>query len=111
MTEEQLIHISMINSFNVITGRNNPDEIMDSAVSVFAHIPKEDPPFELIEMMIEYFTAFEMFEKCFELSIIMREMYTPDGKPREQLCECTLPEIVEYSRKMVCGYCNKKLKK
>ncbi len=111
MTQEQMIHIGMINSFNVITGRNNPEEIMTSAVSLFAHLPDDEPPFELLEMMIEYFSAFEMFEKCFELALIMEEKYTPDGKLKEELCECTLPEIVEYSRNMTCGNCKKKLKK
>lgn len=111
MTQEQLIHIGMINSFNVITGRNNAEEIMGSSVSLFAHIPDDDPPFELLEMMIEYFTAFEMFEKCFELALVMEEMYTPDGRRKEHICECTQPEIVEYSRNMTCGKCKKKLKK
>jgi hypothetical protein len=111
MTQEQMIHIGMINSFNVITGRNTIEEIISSDVNLFAHAPDQEPPFELLEMMIEYFSAFEMFEKCIELNLIMNEQFTPDGKPREEVCECTTPEIKEYSRKMYCQTCNKRLKK
>jgi len=111
MTQEQMIHIGMINSFNVITGKNTMQEILNSDVSLFAHAPDEDPPFELFEMMIDYFSAFEMFEKCVEIVLVMEENFNRDGTRKEIGCECTQPLITEYSRKMFCGNCKKRLKK
>lgn len=111
MTQEQIIHVSMINSFNVITGRNTFEEIIRSDVSVFAHSPDEDIPLELLELMIDYFASFEMFEKCSELIDYKNENYNTDGTIKYNGCECILPEITDYSRNMCCGHCNKRLKK
>jgi hypothetical protein len=111
MKQEQIIHIGMINSFNVITGRNTYDEIINSDVNVFAHAPDEEPPFELIKLMIEYFSSFEMFEKCIELTLYLEDNFNQDGSSREEKCECILPVIQGYSKKMYCKNCNKRLKR
>jgi hypothetical protein len=101
----------MINSFNVITGRNSFEEILNSDVSLFAHAPEEEPPYELIELMIEYFSSFEMFEKCSELIDYREENYYEDGRIKRSGCECVLPVITTYSKNMYCGKCNKRLKR
>ena len=111
MKQEQIIHIGMINSFNVITGKNTFDEIINSDVNVFAHAPDEEPPAELIQLMIEYFSSFEMFEKCIELTLYLEENFNQDGSSKEEKCDCTLPVIQSYSRKMYCKICNKRLKR
>jgi hypothetical protein len=111
MTQEQMIHIGMINSFNIITGRNTLDEIIKSDVNIFSHAPDEDPPFELVQLMIEYFSSFEMFEKCIELTLYLEDNFNQEGLPKEERCECILPVIQEYSRKMYCGKCSKRLSK
>lgn len=111
MTQEQMIHVSMINSFNVITGRNTFDEIINSDVNVFAHPPDEDPSYDLLQFMIEYFSSFDMFEKCAELTEYVVENYNQDGTSKVEMCECILPEIKTYTKKMHCNHCGKRLKK
>lgn len=111
MTQEQLIHIGMVNSFNIITGRNKFEEIIMSDVNILAHSPDEEIDFYSLETMIDYFLALEMFEKCVELTLIMEELFTPDGRPRQERCECSTPEIGAYSRMMFCSACKKRIKK
>jgi hypothetical protein len=41
----------------------------------------------------------------------MEENFNMDGTRKEIGCECTQPLITEYSRKMFCGNCKKRLKK
>lgn len=111
MTNEQLIHIGMLNSFNVITERNTFEEIMESELSMFAHVPDEIPQYEVLVLMVEYFASFEMFEHCIELKDYINLNYHKDGTPKQIGCECPQPVIKSYSRKMYCGACNKRLKR
>jgi hypothetical protein len=41
MTKEQMIHISMVNSYNVITNRATIEEVTNSGVGIFCHSPEE----------------------------------------------------------------------
>jgi len=111
MTQEQMIHVGMVNSFNLITERNTLDEIAMSDVSLFAHIPDEEVPIELVELMIDYFQSYEMFENCKELMDYIDENFDEDGTRIVDECECPQPVIIDYSRKMYCGHCTKRLKK
>ena len=111
MTQEQMIHIGMINSFNLLTERNTLEEIATSDLSLFAHVPDEDAPYELIMLMLDYFKSYEMFENCVELMEYIAIHYNDDGTPIENGCECFQPIITAYSKKMFCGECGKRLKK
>lgn len=111
MTQEQMIHIGMVNSFNLITERNSFEEIVTSDVSLFAHVPDEDIPIDLIMMMVEYFKSYEMFENCVELMAYIAVNFNDDGTPISFGCECSQPLIIDYSKKMFCGSCKKRLKK
>jgi hypothetical protein len=111
MTEEQMIHVGMINSFNVIMGRNTFTDIADSGVNIFAHAPDDEPSFEMLELMLEYFSSFEMFEKCFEIALYMEDNFHKNGTPKELRCECMQPLIESYSKKVYCGTCKKRIKK
>ena len=108
-----MIHIGMVNSFNVITEKNTFEEIVSSDVSLLAHIPENDVPLELIKLMVEYFKSYEMFEHCIELVEYMSLNYNKDGTAIViiESCECPQPLIVDYSKKMFCGNCDKRLKK
>ena len=111
MTQEQLIHVGMINSFNLITERNTLDEIIMSDVSLFAHIPDEDVPLDLIRLMIEYFQSYDMFENCADLMDYAALNYNEDGTRITNDCECPQPVITEYSKNMYCGHCQKRIRK
>ena len=108
MDNHQMIHVGMLNSFNVITGKATFDDVLNAGIGYFAHDPNELSPNSL-EMMIYYFQEHEMFEYCAELKQIYDENYNPDGTPKEQECECYYPMITEYSRKMRCGDCGKRI--
>lgn len=112
MTQEQMIHVGMINSFNLLTERNTLEEIVKSDVSLFAHVPDQDVPIELINLMIDYFKSFEMFECCAELMEYISLNYNDDGtRIMLDICECPQPMITEYGKNMLCGKCNKRLKR
>ena len=111
MTQEQMIHIGMVNSFNLITERNTLEEIGSSDVSLFAHVPDEDIEYELVMLMVDYFKSYEMFEYCADLMEYVELNYNEDGTRIEDGCECPQPLIVTYSKKMFCGVCDKRLKK
>ena len=111
MTEQQQIHIGMINSFNIISGKCSAFEVMSSGVGFFAHIPDEDPDFETVNNMIDYFAEIDMFEKCVELVEYMEANFYEDGSEKITLCECKHPEIVSYSRKVVCANCNNRIRR
>ena len=111
MTQEQMIHVGMINSFNLLTERNTFEEIVTSNLSLFAHVPDEDAPLELIQLMLDYFKSYEMFEYCVDLMEYIANNFNDDGTPIFNECECPQPLITEYSTNMFCGYCDKRLKK
>ena len=111
MTQEQMIHVGMINSFNVITERNTFEEIAMSDLSLFAHVPDEQVPLEWIQLMMDYFKSYEMFEYCADLMEYIGLNFNDDGTRIQDGCECPQPVIKEYSKKMFCGECNKRLRK
>ena len=111
MTKQQTIHVGMINSFNVITDRIHLHDVLDAGIGVFAHIPDEEITPENVKLMIEYFESCEMFENCAELLDYYNENFNDDGSTKEQECNCQLPEIEWYEKKMKCAYCKKRLKR
>jgi hypothetical protein len=110
MTQEQRIHVGMINSFNLITERNTLEEIASSNISLFAHLPDEEIPLELIELMMAYFQSYEMFEYCADLMEYIGSNFNDDGTRIENDCECNQPLITSYSNKTCCGNCKKRLR-
>lgn len=111
MTEQQQVHIGMINSFNIITQRNTIQEIMSSGIGYFAHIPDRDPDFETIEDMILYFSEIEMYEKCIELTLYLDENFNKDRSEKIKRCECDYPDIDNYGYKMRCVKCGNRIRK
>jgi hypothetical protein len=111
MTQEQMIHVGMVNSFNLITERNTLEEIAMSDVSFFTHVPDEEIPIELIQLMIDYFQSYDMFENCVDLMEYIALNYNDDGTRISNDCECPQPVIEKYKRKMYCGRCEKRIRK
>lgn len=110
MNTEQTVHIAMINSFNVLMGKASVNEILDSGIGVFTHIPNDDIDLDLINIMIDYFEDVEMFEHCAMLTNYIGENFNPDGTPKQKLCECALPTIKEYKKNVKCAKCNKAIR-
>lgn len=109
MTEQQKIHVAMLNSYNVITETFTIDEIMDSGVPLFSHIPDEEVSIENINFILYYFQQQEMYEHCVALTDYIEKNFNKDGSSKAEVCECEYPEISEYTKKMKCAKCNKRL--
>jgi hypothetical protein len=111
MNKLQSIHVAMLNSYNLILGKVSIDDIVKSGIAVFAHVP--DDPLEVndIKFVIKYFESIEMFEQCAILLDYINENYNDDGSFKEEDCDCELPDIEEYTIKMKCSKCNKRLRK
>ena len=111
MNKIQAVHVGMINSYNLITGRTTIEEVIQAGIGIFAHVPDEEIDVENIEFIIYYFQDKEMFEYCAELQDYVEENYHPDGTSKEEECDCDLPEIKEYTKKMKCATCDKRIKR
>lgn len=111
MNNTQMMHIGMLNSYNVLVGKASIDEIIKSGIGVFAHVPDEEPSLESINFMLFYFKEMEAYEKCAELHAYIENNYNEDGTPKEKVCECEIPEIDEYVPKVKCAICNLRLKR
>lgn len=110
MTNSQILHIGMINSYNLLLGKASFEEVMTSGVGYLAHIPDEIDASNL-ETMIHYFEELEMFEHCLDLKMLFLEHFHPDGTPRELDCLCDQPLIEKYTPHMRCARCNNRLRK
>ena len=111
MNRDQAVHVGMINSFNLLTGKASFESIVDAGIGVFAHMPDEDIEAKNIEFIIYYFQEQEMFEECAELKEYLNNNYNEDGTPKWTDCECEYPSIKKYSNPMYCAECEKKLKR
>lgn len=106
-----MMHVGMLNSFNVLTGNALIEDVVKSGVGVFAHLPDEEPSLEAIEFMVFYFKEIEMYEKCAKLQKYIEENYNEDGSFKEERCKCEYPEIDAYVPKVKCSICNLRLKR
>jgi hypothetical protein len=109
MTEEQKIYIAMINSYNVITETYTIEEIIESSVPLFSHIPDQELTIDALNFIIYYFQQEEMYEHCLKLKEFAQKYFNEDGTSKIQVCDCSRPLIKNYSKKMECGRCNKRL--
>ena len=111
MNSTQKIHLGMINSFNVLTGKVNMQDIISSGIGIFAHIPDEETALESINFMLFYFKELEMYDKCAKLKEYIEITFNEDGTYKEKCCECEYPEIEEYVLKVKCSICSLRLKR
>lgn len=110
MRESQVIHLGMVNSFNVLTGVVTAEEVINSGAGIFAHSNKEEEAMESVELMIIYFKSFEMYERCARLKQYIEETFNEDGTYKEGYCDCDMPEITQYTSKIKCSICNMRIK-
>lgn len=111
MNSNQVLHVGMVNSYNMIMGKATVDQIVTSGLSVFAHVPDEEIELEDLELMLSYFKTHEMYEYCVDILKYMQENFNPDGSYVHESCECELPTITKYEPKIKCGSCNKRIRK
>lgn len=108
MTKQQALHVGMINSFNIITEQTTIEQVFNSGIDIFAHAPYGNEV-DYINVMINYFEENEMYYHCAVLKKHIEDTYFEDGTRREEECDCEFPEIKEYTLKIKCGHCNKRL--
>lgn len=112
MKQKQLIHIAMINSYNVITGKVDEEVIMETSVAMFAHVPNEELSEKNLASIIKYFESLEMYEHCEELKREYDLRFDELKRPRERECECDYPTILRYNWEQTrCGVCKNLLAK
>lgn len=111
MNENQIVHIGMINSYNVLINKVNIEQIVLMGVGFFSHSQDDKDAKISIEFMIKYFQEIEMYEKCSELKKYIEETFNKDGTFKEALCVCEYPEIEKYTPEVKCSICNMRIKR
>ncbi len=111
MNQNQIVHIGMINSYNVLINKTNIQQIVLSGVGFFSHSQDDKDAKISIEFMIKYFQDIEMYEKCSALKKYIEETFNEDGTFKESLCVCEYPDIKEYSPTPKCSLCNMRMKR
>ena len=111
MTEQQKIHIAMINSFNVILEKATIDDVLDSNLALFSHEFEEELEYDNLIFILKYFEDIEMFDKCSEFKAFIDRTFDNKGQHREKACSCPYPDIKFYEPKIKCSACNMKIKR
>lgn len=111
MRQSQIVHISMINSYNVLINKVNIEHIVLSGLPFFSHAKDEEDAKLSIEFMITYFQDIEMYEKCSELKKYIEETFDNDGNYKEALCSCEYPDIKTYVANPKCSVCGSIIKR
>lgn len=111
MTKEQVMHISMINSYNLLTGKAKIENIIYSGIGLFSVMPNNDATEEELDAMIYYFESVDMFEHCSEIIDYKYKEFNPDGSHKHDNCNCDMPLIESYPLLMSCGRCKGRLRK
>jgi hypothetical protein len=108
MKQNQMVHIGMLNSYNVLINNISMSDIALSGLNVFSHSQQEKDAKVSIEFMIKYFQDIEMYEKCSELQKYIDENFDEQGNFKEH-CNCEYPDIKEYGAMPKCLICKGRL--
>jgi hypothetical protein len=111
MTKDQAIHVSMINSMNVITGKHSVSDIVAAGVAIFSHYPDETIDSDSLNDIILYFESKQMFEHCAVLLKYYRDNFDEDGMPTYKTCDCPYPTIETYTTPLMCSTCSNRIEK
>jgi hypothetical protein len=84
MNKNQLVHIAMLNSYNVITGKVDEMIITETSIPMFAHVPNEEISEKNLSSIIKYFENLEMYEHCEELKNEYDLRFDSLGRPKER---------------------------
>lgn len=104
------IHIAMMNSFNLLTGRVDSEVILASDYPLFAHQFDDSVEQDEVASIIEYFESIDYEEGVEE----MRQVYVNLFVLKEDeidvgICECVNPIFHEYEPYIKCTICEKKV--
>lgn len=110
MNTQQTIHLAMINSYNVILGYATVDEVLDSGIAVFTHMPNYEVDLDVLYLMLAYFQEIEMYENCSSLVEYINKNWNEDGTKKDVYCECDQPSFDKYEAEMKCKKCDKTIK-
>jgi hypothetical protein len=111
MTEQQKIHIAMVNSFNVILDKATIDDVLDSNLALFSHEFEEELEYDNLMFILKYFEDIEMFDKCSEFKAFIDKTFDNKGQHKEKACNCPYPDIKFYEPKIKCSSCSRKIKR
>jgi len=111
MNTKQILHIAMMNSFNILTNLATIEEVIDSELNITAHVPTEELTPNVYDMLIDYFQDVEMYEKCVTLTQLKESLFNEDGTIKVVSCECDYPEFNSYTGEIKCYKCKKTIKK
>lgn len=106
-----MIHVGMLNSYNVLMGKASVEKIASSGLGIFAHVLEEDKALESVQFMLFYFKELEIYDKCAGLQAYIDITFNKDGTYKEEFCKCDMPDIEEYTTKVKCSICNLRLVK
>jgi len=109
MTEGQLVHLGMVNSYNVLVGNATLEEIISAKIGVFSHSLEESDAKKSIELMIFYFKEIEMYEYCAGLQDYIEDVFDNEGLYKKNYCGCTYPQIEKYVNRIKCKKCGMKI--
>lgn len=109
MKNTQMVHIGMVNSYQVLVGNVTIEQIVSSGFGIFSHALNEQDAKESIELMIIYFKELEMYERCANLKKYIEDTFDEDGFYKEKSCSCDYPEIDVYVVPIKCGLCNMRI--
>lgn len=109
----QMTHIGMVNSYNIILGFATTEEVRASGLNVLSHDPEEDINLDYLKFMVKYFSKLDMFDECINVTEYIQDNYNEDGTLKNviEYCECEYPKIGKYKKPMICGECDKQIRK
>lgn len=112
MKTKQLIHLAMINSYNVITGKIDEHMVMETSIPMFAHVPNEEITENNLSSIIKYFENLEMYEMCDELKHEYDLRFDSMKSPKDRICDCEYPTVLRYNWEQTrCGICKNLLER
>lgn len=103
MNEKELLHVAMINSYNLITDRLTMEYIEEFALPIFVHFPEKGIDKMSMKVMMMYFITTEDYEICQELSTIYESIFN-ESMPNI-MCTCKKPNYSLDYDKIVCNNC------
>jgi hypothetical protein len=118
MNKEQIIHVAMTNSYNILTDKCTIDDVLKSGLLYFAHHPEEGASADELLIMVAYFESKEAYQECQDLMTLYNQNFNADGSFKEDAmdvlydedtCKCENPLIKKYSEETTCLICNKRI--
>ena len=72
MDDEFVVHVAMMNSYDILVNKMSPNEFLETDFPYFAHNIGRPPSNDDILNLIDYFSDQEDYEKCKELTNLIK---------------------------------------